>query len=100
MQHVADPVLRWLPTKLPVAEWIGENMHARDLLGFPDNLKADKRAQLGSGWTPSELNSILQNHVVNGALTSFGCVEWESASKAQCELDDIPLICLRSAFIL
>ena len=72
MLHVADPVLHWLPTKL--AEWIGENM--QDVLGFPE--KADKRAQLGSGWTPAELNSILQNHVVNGALTLFGCVEWES----------------------
>ena len=55
MQHVADPVLRWL------AEWIGKSM--QDVLVFPN--KADKRAQLGSGWTPAELNSILQNHVVN-----------------------------------
>ncbi len=47
-----------------------------DELGFPD--KADKRAQPGSGWTPAELNHILQDHVVNGALTTFGCVEWES----------------------
>ena len=70
--RTAHPVLRWLPTKL--AEWIGENM--QDELGFPD--KADKRAQPGSGWTPAELNSILQDHVVNGALTTFGCVEWES----------------------
>ena len=34
------------------------------------------------GWTPAELNSILQNHVVRNregyALTTFGCVEWES----------------------
>ena len=45
MQHGADPVLRWLPTKL--SEWIGENM--QNVLGFPD--KASKRAQLGSGWT-------------------------------------------------
>jgi len=48
----------------------------QDELGFPD--KADPRR----GWTPAELNSILQNHVVrdrNGcALTTFGCVEWES----------------------
>jgi hypothetical protein len=66
------PVLCWLPTKL--AEWIGENM--QDVLGFPD--KADKRAQPVSGWTPAEQNSILQDHVVNGALTSFGCAEWES----------------------
>jgi len=37
---------------------------------------------IGRGWTPAELNSILQNHVVRnragGALTTFGCVEWES----------------------
>jgi hypothetical protein len=64
----AYPVLRWLPTKL--AEWIEENM--QEVLGFPD--KADKRAQPVSGWTPAELNSILQDHV---ALTSFGCVEFE-----------------------
>ncbi len=48
----------------------------QDVLGFPD--KADKRAQPGSGWTTSELNSILQDHVVNGALTTFGSVEFES----------------------
>jgi hypothetical protein len=38
----------------------------------------DQRAQPGSGWTPAELNHILQSHVVDGALTTFGCVEWES----------------------
>ena len=42
-----------LPTKL--AEWIANNM--QDELGFPN--KADPRR----GWTPGELNSILQNHV-------------------------------------
>jgi len=56
------------------AEWIANNM--QDELGFPD--KADPRR----GWTPAELNSILQNHVVRNrdgcALTTFGCVEWES----------------------
>ena len=66
------PALQWLPTKL--AEWIANNM--QDELGFPD--KADPRR----GWTPGELNSILQNHVVRNrdgcALTTFGCVEWES----------------------
>ena len=66
------PVLQWLPTKL--AEWIANNM--QDELGFPD--KADPRR----GWTPAELNSILQNHVVRNrdgcSLTTFGCVEWES----------------------
>ncbi len=69
--RTAHPVLHWLPTKL--AEWtIGENL--QDELGFPDN--ADQRAQPGSGWTPAELNHILQSHVVDGALTTFGCVEW------------------------
>ncbi len=68
----AHPVLRWLPTKL--AEWIGGNL--QDELGFPD--KADERTRPGSGWTPAELNRILQDHldVFNGAFTSFGCVEW------------------------
>jgi hypothetical protein len=70
--RTAHPALRWLPTKL--AEWIGENM--QEELGFPD--KADKRAQPGTGWTPSELNNILHNHVVSGELTTFGCVEWQS----------------------
>ena len=72
MQLELHPALQWLPTKL--AEWIANNM--QDELGFPD--KADP----WRGWTPAELNSILQNHVVrdqNGcALTTFGCVEWES----------------------
>ena len=55
---------------------IGENM--QEELGFPD--KADKRAQLGTGWTPAELNSILRlhDHVVGGELTTFACVEWKS----------------------
>ena len=70
--RTAHPVLRWLPTKL--AEWIGENL--QDELGFPD--KADQRAEPGSGWTPAELNHILQSHVVDGALSTFGCVDWES----------------------
>ena len=65
-------MLRWLPTKL--AEWIGENL--QDVLGFPD--KADQRAEPGTGWTPAELKHILHAHVVDGALTTFGCVEWES----------------------
>jgi hypothetical protein len=70
--RTAHPVLRWLPTKL--AEWIGENL--QDVLGFPD--KADQRAEPGSGWTPAELNHLLHEHVVDGALTTFGSVEWES----------------------
>jgi hypothetical protein len=45
-------------------------------LVFPD--KADQRAEPGTGWTPSELNHILTAHVVDGAVTTFGCVEWES----------------------
>ena len=61
--RTAHPALRWLPTKL--AEWIGENM--QEELGFAD--KANKRAQPGTGWTPAELNSILQDHVVHGELT-------------------------------
>jgi hypothetical protein len=68
----SQPVLRWLPTKL--AEWIGENL--QEALGFPD--KGNVRASPGSGWTAAELNHILQAHVVDGTLTTFGCVEWES----------------------
>ena len=66
------PVLQWLPTKL--AEWIANNM--QDYLEFPDKANARK------GWTPAELNSILQIHVARNrdgcALTTFACVEWES----------------------
>ena len=53
---------------------IGENL--QEALGFPD--KANRRASPGEGWTPDELNHILQAHVVDGSLTTFGCVEWES----------------------
>jgi hypothetical protein len=59
--RTSHPVLRWLPTKL--AEWIGENL--QEALGFPD--KADGRARPSTGWTPDELNQILQEHVVDGA---------------------------------
>jgi hypothetical protein len=69
---MAHPTLRCLPTKL--AEWFGGNL--QEELGFPD--KADQRAEPGTGWTAAELHGILHNHVVNGILTSFGCVEWES----------------------
>ena len=89
--RTANPVLRWLPTKL--AEWIGENL--QDELGFPD--KADQRAEPGTGWTqtPAELNHILHAHVVDGALTTFGCVEWESdlcrgVMRARCYPFDMP----------
>jgi hypothetical protein len=87
--RTAHPVLRWLPTKL--AEWIGENL--QDELGFPD--KADQRAEPGSGWTPAELNHILQSHVVDGTLATFGCVEWESelcrgVMRARCYPFDMP----------
>jgi hypothetical protein len=66
-----------------------------DVLGFPD--KTDKRAQPGLGWTLAELNSILQDHVVNGALTSFGCVEFESelflgTMCARCYPFDMPMV--------
>ncbi len=87
--RTAHPVLHWLPTKL--AEWIGENL--QDELGFPD--KADQGAEPGSGWTPAELNHILQAHVVDGALSTFGCVEWESelcrgVMRARCHPFDMP----------
>ena len=71
--RTAHPVLCWLPTKLAV--WIGENLqHTK--LGFPD--KADQRAEPDTGWTPAELNHIHHVHVVDIALSTFGCVEWES----------------------
>jgi hypothetical protein len=70
--RTAYSALQWLPTKL--AQWIGENL--QDELGFPD--KADQRAAPRTEWTPADLNHILQAHVVNGALTTFGCVEWGS----------------------
>ncbi len=74
MYWTAHPALYWLPTKL--AEWIWENLQEES--GFPD--KPHQRAEPGTGWTPAELNHILNAHVllVDGALTTFGCVEWES----------------------
>ena len=40
------------------------------------------KAEPRRGWTPAELNSILQIHIVRNrdgcALITFGCVEWES----------------------
>ena len=66
------PVLQWLPTKL--AECIANTM--QDKLAFPD--KANPRRL----WTPAELNSIQQNHVVRNqdgcSLKTFWCVDWES----------------------
>ena len=68
----------------------------QDELGFPD--KADQRAEPGRGWTPAELNPTLQAHVVDGALTTFGCVEWESelcrgVMRARCYPFDMPKHC-------
>ncbi len=65
----------------------------QDELGFPD--KADQRAQPSAGWTPAELNHILRAHVLDGALMTFGCVEWESdlfrgAMHARCYPFDMP----------
>ncbi len=71
--RISHSVLRWLPTKL--AEWIGKNLQEALPVGFPD--KGDVRAGPGSGWTAAELNHILQAHVVDGTLTTFGCVDWE-----------------------
>jgi hypothetical protein len=87
----AHPALRWLPTKL--AEWIGENL--QDQLGFQVPDKADQRAAPGSGWTPAELNHILNAYVVDRTLTTFGCVEWESqlfrgVMRARCYPFDLP----------
>ena len=59
-----QPVLQWLPTNL--AEQIASNM--QDELGFPD--KAGPRR----GWTPAELNGILQNHMVRNWN---GCYPWK-----------------------
>ena len=91
-----------LPTKL--AEWIGENM--QDKLGFPD--KADTLAAAGTGWTPAELNHILNAHLVDGALTTLTSFiimiiikaplpldVWNGSqicSGARCVPDAIPLI--------
>ncbi len=57
--------------------------------------KADQRAEPGTGWTPAELNHILQAHVVDGALSTFGCVEWGSdlcrgVMCARCYTFDMP----------
>ena len=71
--RTSHPVLRWLPTAC-IMDW---RKPARGV-GLPG--KADRRARPGTGWTADELNHILQEHVVDGALTTFSChgVEWES----------------------
>jgi hypothetical protein len=46
------------------------------ILGFPD--KADMQVRSGSGWAPAELNHILEAHVIDCALKTFGYAEWES----------------------
>jgi hypothetical protein len=56
--------------------WLSGGENLQDVLSFPD--KADQRAEPGTGWTPAELNHILHEHVVDCAVTTFGCVEWES----------------------
>ncbi len=69
-------------------------------MGFP--YKADERAEPGAGWTPAELNHILQAYVVDGAVTTFGCVDWESdlwsCGGAACVPDVIHLIFQNIAF--
>ncbi len=76
------------PSCPALGEWIGENL--QDELGFPD--KADQWAVPGTVWTPAELNHILRAHVVDGALTTFGCVDWESdqCRGARCYPFDMP----------
>ncbi len=74
-----------------MAEWIGE--YLQDALGFPD--QADQRAEPGTGWTPPELNHLLQAHVVDGAALSTLCV-WNGSqicAGASCVPDVIQLIC-------
>ena len=91
------PALQWLPTKL--AEWIANNL--QDELGFPD--KEDPRR----GWTPAELNRILQHHVVRNrdgcALTTFGSVDsvWNgslSCTEVLCVPDATRGICPSTVF--
>ncbi len=62
--------------------------------------KADRRASPGEGWAPDELNHILQAHVVDGSLTTFGCVEWESESGELCAPDVTPSKCQSIAFMV
>ena len=57
--------------------------------------QADQRAEPGTGWTSAELNHILHAIVVDGALTTFGCVEWESqlfrgVMRARCHPFNLP----------
>jgi len=94
--RTGHPVLRWLPTKL--AEWIGENL--QEALGFPD--KADRRASPGQGWTPDELNHILQAHVVDGTLTTFGTsLSWfQSTGIDSFQFESIHLRSCRYLYIL
>ncbi len=77
---------------------VEENL--QDELGFPD--KADRRVEFGTGWTPAEqLNHILHEHVVDCALTTFGCLGWESqlfrgVMRARCYPFNLPKKCFHS----
>ncbi len=76
----AHPTLRCLQSLLS-----GLGKTCRMSWGFPTKL-------IGC---PNQLNHILQAHVVDGALTSFGCVEWESelfrgTMRARCYPFDMP----------
>ncbi len=72
--------------------YIFKYVHLQDELGFPG--KASQRTEPGAGRTPAELNHIMQANVVDGAVATFGCVDWESdlcsgVMRARCD----PLIC-------
>jgi hypothetical protein len=95
--HVAlsdgcDSTPKWISTSAgqPTLPCVGCQPNRQSGLG-----RICTRAQPGSGWAPAELNFILQTHV-DGALETFGCVEWETdmfrgVMRARCYPLDMPM---------
>ena len=57
---------------------IGFRGAIRDEPGLSERYVPAQESVLDEDLTAAELNHILQAHVVDGTLTTFGCVEWES----------------------
>ena len=57
---------------------IGFRSAIRDEPGLSERYVPAQESVLDEDLTAAELNHILQAHVVDGTLTTFGCVEWES----------------------
>ena len=77
---VAQVRLPQAPSYPPVAAHQARRVDCQQHAGRAGIPCQADQADLRRGWSPAELNSILQNHVVRNRdgwdLTTFGCVEW------------------------